>query len=85
MFKQKRNFPVGSKQVSIKSFTVNRNCVNSSLIQLSVLPVLKEVKIDILTLNQAFLLLVLTFYSMPKNTDIQTHWIDVPSAVEKVR
>ena len=50
------------------------------MIQLSVL--LKEVKINILTFTQALLLLALTFHSMPQNTDIQTHCIDVPSAAE---
>ena len=56
--------------------------MSKSLIQLSKL--LKEVKIHILTINQACLLLTLTFHSMPKNTDIQTHCIEVPSAVEIV-
>ena len=27
----------------------------------------------------------LTFNSMPKDTDIQFHWVDVPSAVEIAR
>ena len=80
LFKQKRNFLASSKQVSTKSSPINRNCENRSLIQLSLL--LNEVKIDILTINQALLLLAQTFHSMPKNTDIQTHCIDVQSAVE---
>ena len=83
IFKQKRNFPVSSKQVSLKSCIVNRNSVNIILIQLSVL--LKEVKIDILIINQALLSLALAFQSISKNTDIQTHCIDVPSAVEIIR
>ena len=80
-FKAEAKF-FSSKQVRTKSSTVNRNCVSRSLIQLSAL--LKEEKFDIQTINQALLLLALTFHSMPKNTDIQTHWIDVPSAIEIV-
>ena len=62
-FQAKSKFS-SSKQVSSKSFTVNRNCVGRSSILLSVL--LKEVKIDILTINQALLLLALTLHGMPK-------------------
>ena len=83
IFMQKRNFPVSSEQVSSKLSIVNCNCVSRILIQLSVL--LKEVKIDILTSSQALLSLAVTFQSISKNTDIQTHCIDVPSAVEIIR
>ena len=62
--------------------TVNRNCVSRSLIQLSVL---LKVKIDFRNISEAHLLLPLILHGTPKKTDIQTHWIDVPSAVEIVR
>ena len=35
--------------------------------------------------NQDLRLLAITFNCMPKNTNIQTHWADVPLAVEKAR
>ena len=57
--------------------------MSRNLIQISVL--LKEVKTDILTINQALFFLALTLHSMPKNTGIHTHCIDVPSAVEIAR
>ena len=77
IFMQKQYFPVSSKQqISTKLSAVNHNCVSKSLIQLSVL--LKQVKFDVLTINQALLLLALTLHSMHKNTDIHIHWAHVP-------
>ena len=71
-FKQKWNFPVSLKQqASTKLSTVNHNCVKRSLIRLSAL--LKEVKIDVLAINQVLLLRAKLFISMPKNTDIHSH------------